>query len=234
MKVNYEQQFIKELEKFRYKYSCYQLFADFCECAKCAINSPIENTESNEKRYSEIINKYKSEDNIVKYFGDLYGLLVLCLSDKPYTDVLGSIYMQLEIADKRYLGQCFTPLSVSQLCGNITFDSKMVSEIEDKYFISLNDCCVGGGSMVLAFASAMREQGYNPQKQLCVIANDIDSLCVNMAYIQLSLNAIPAIVYRGDTLTQKFTERYHTPLWYFSEYYFKYERWYRNNIKVKS
>ncbi len=232
MKNNYENQFIKELDKFRYKYSSYQLFADFCECARCAINSPLENNESNESRYNETVRKYEKSDNIVEYFGNLFGLLVLCLNDKPFTDVLGSIYMQLEIADKKHLGQCFTPGSISDLCGNLTLDSKMVKEIEESYFVTLNDCCVGGGSMVLSFAGAMREKGYNPQKQLCVICNDVDTLCVNMAYIQLSLNGIPAIVLRGDTLTQKFSEKYYTPMWFMSGYYFKYERWFAEYTEV--
>lgn len=228
LQSNFEKEFIKTLDGYRYKYNIYQLFNDFCQCAACAINSPLEQHDKRESQYSEIIGRYQNED-MVKLFGDLFGMLILGLEENPFTDVLGNIYMQLEITDKKHLGQCFTLGSVSGLCGQLAFDSRVQKQVEQDSFVTLNDCCVGGGSMVLAFADAMKKAGFNPQKELCVVCNDIDNLCVNMAYIQLSLNGIPGIVFKGDTITQRFTDYFHTPMWMLSDYHFKYERWFRES-----
>ena len=51
--------------------------------------------------------------------------------------------------------------------------------------------------MVLGFAKAIKDLGFNPQKIVFFECNDIDPLCVNMSYIQLSLNGLKAIVTRG-------------------------------------
>lgn len=39
------------------------------------------------------------------------------------------------------------------------------------------------------------------------------------------INGIPARVLKGDTLTQKFTDCFHTPMWVFGGFNYKYERW---------
>lgn len=219
----HEKEFIKLIEQHRYQHGVYQVFRDFCSCLACAINSPLENTAENEKRYAEIIKQYDDESETIKLFADLYNLLILAMEDKPFTDVLGSIYMQLNIADKKHLGQCFTPDGVSQLCASLTAKD-IGAYIERDGFVAVNDCCVGGGSMVLQFAKRLKSKGYNPQRQLCVICNDIDGLCVDLAYIQLSLNGIPAIVSRGNTLTQEFTQHYRTPMWIIYRFDYKYRR----------
>jgi hypothetical protein len=218
----YEKEFIKIIEQQRYKYSAYQLFYDFCECVACSINSPLENHEIREQRYQETIKRYQDE-SIVKVFGDMLGALILAIEENPFTDVLGDIYMQLEISDKKHLGQCFTPDHVSLLCSQLILGN-IEEVIKENGFVTLNDCCVGGGSMVLSFAKAFKDLGFKPQKELCVVCNDIDSLCVNMTYIQLSLNGIPARVLRGDTITQKFTDYFHTPMWVLNGFNYKYER----------
>ena len=222
----HEKDFVKLIEQHRYRHGAYQLFSDFCRCLVCAINSPLENTAENEKRYAEIIKQYDDESETIKLFADLHNLLILAMEDKPFTDILGSIYMQLDIADKKHLGQCFTPDGVSQLCAALTAGD-VDAHIERDGFIAVNDCCVGGGSMVLQFARQMQDMGYNPQMQLCVICNDIDGLCVDLAYIQLSLNGIPAIVSRGNTLTQEFTQHYRTPMWVIYGFDYKYRRIYK-------
>jgi hypothetical protein len=54
--------------------------------------------------------------------------------------------------------------------------------------------------MVMALAQALREQGINYQRCLHVTAIDLDPVAVHMAYIQLTLLHIPAVVIHGDTL----------------------------------
>ena len=67
--------------------------------------------------------------------------------------------------------------------------------------------------MPIAFAEVMKEKGYNPQKQLLVIAQDLDIKAVHMAYIQLSLLGLQAKVYHMNTLTLETYSEWKTPFW---------------------
>ena len=61
--------------------------------------------------------------------------------------------------------------------------------------------------------NALKEKGYNPQKQLLVIAQDLDIKAVHMSYIQLSLLGIPAVVYHMNTLSLEAYSEWKTPFW---------------------
>ena len=53
--------------------------------------------------------------------------------------------------------------------------------------------------------------GLNPQKILYFECNDIDPLCVNMCYVQMSLNGLRASVTRGNGLNGEVIEKHLTP-----------------------
>ena len=83
--------------------------------------------------------------------------------------------------------------------------------VEEKGFVTVQEPCCGSGAMVVALADVMREEDINYQQHMHVTAIDIDSQCVHMAYLQLSLLHIPAVVIRGDTLRMEFSECWYTP-----------------------
>lgn len=81
----------------------------------------------------------------------------------------------------------------------------------ERGFIRASEPACGSGGMVLALAKHMKENlGINFQQHLHVIATDIDSRCVHMAYLQMSLLFIPAIVVHGDTLRLQEFDHWHT------------------------
>ncbi|MBR1736658.1 MAG: hypothetical protein IJ736_06525 [Firmicutes bacterium] len=89
-------------------------------------------------------------------------------------------------------------------------------------FSSAIDPYSGSGRMILSFAEVMHDEGYNHQKNLFVVAQDVDLNCVCMTYIQLSLYGIPAIVIRGsvfdcDGLSYWYTPAYFYDFWYKKE-----------------
>ena len=55
----------------------------------------------------------------------------------------------------------------------------------------------------LSIAQSMKEQGVNYQKNLRVVAQDLDWNALYMCYIQLSLLGIDAKCVQGDTLENK-------------------------------
>ena len=65
--------------------------------------------------------------------------------------------------------------------------------------------------MVLGFAKSVANMCLNPQKILFFECNDIDPLCVNMCYVQMSLNGLRASVTRGNGLNGEIIEKHITP-----------------------
>lgn len=80
---------------------------------------------------------------------------------------------------------------------------------------------VGAGGMILSMAKALKKKDVNYQQDLLVIATDLSEVCAYMSYIQLSLYGIPAIVYCGDTLSQKMRFKMETPLFFLQYWKFK-------------
>ncbi len=72
--------------------------------------------------------------------------------------------------------------------------------------------------LVLAYAKVLKKYNINYQTELLVDVTDISDICVYMAYIQLSLYGIPAIVKCGNSLTQEIKFKLVTPL-YFLQYW---------------
>lgn len=69
----------------------------------------------------------------------------------------------------------------------------------------------GAGSMLIALADAMRNQGINYQRHLHVTAIDIDPRAIHMAYTQLSLLHVPAHLIVGNALTGEVRQHWFTP-----------------------
>ncbi|CAG9255109.1 hypothetical protein PUN4_230105 [Paraburkholderia unamae] len=65
--------------------------------------------------------------------------------------------------------------------------------------------------MVIATAEAFHDAGLNYQQAMHATCIDIDPCCVHMAYLQLSLLHIPAIIVHGNALTQEVWGHWFTP-----------------------
>ena len=65
--------------------------------------------------------------------------------------------------------------------------------------------------MVIGAVWAMQRKGIDYRRKSFFVAQDIDIRCVWMAYIQLSLYGIPAVVIHGNTLTMETWSQWYTP-----------------------
>ena len=83
--------------------------------------------------------------------------------------------------------------------------------------------------LVLSYARALQKQNINYQEYLLVDVTDISDICVYMAYIQLALYGVPAIVRCGNTLTQEMRFKMETPLFFL--HYSKFRKFYMQNQK---
>jgi type I restriction-modification system DNA methylase subunit len=150
---------------------------------------------------------YSKEE--VDRFSQMLGELVMALECGP-DDVLGKVFHDLELHNK-YKGQFFTPYEICRMMAMMNLDAGTQQIIEERGSIRASEPACGSGAMIIALAHAMHDQGINYQKHLHVIAIDLDSRCVHMAYLQLSLLHIPAIIQHGNTLTMEEFGRWHTP-----------------------
>lgn len=208
-----KQNMIKIFNSLNYKRDLFTTFSDFTELAALSISNSIDKSKykPREEQYLRIIRKYNKDE--AEIFPKLLGELVDELESNP-KDILGQVFMELELGSK-WKGQFFTPFEICELTAEITFNDK---DIKSKGYITFNEPCCGAGAMIIAFANVMRKKGYNPQKQLKIICNDIDSRCVHMTYVQLSLLGLQAVIYQGNTLTLEITDVWRTPMWLFRNY----------------
>lgn len=207
---------IKQFKELASTRDLWQVYKDFLEVVAISISNACDKDQAleREQRYLDIIKTYSPEQ--IWKISDIMGLVVLELSKEPQ-DVLGRVFMELELGNK-WTGQVFTPLNLADLLSTIAFDDE---EIKVKGYMTVTDPAVGGGVTIIGLVRAMIEQGYNPQKQLLVICGDLDIKAVHMTYIQLSLLGIPAIVKNQDALTLETMSVWYTPTYIWDLWRFK-------------
>ena len=135
-------------------------------------------------------------------FPQLLSLVVVALSDRM-GDFLGECFTSLDLSSK-YKGQFFTPYYISKLMASLLGENSREYE-------GLSEPACGAGGMIIARADVLMELGINYQQVLEVQAVDIDSLCVNMCYIQLTLLHVSAEVIHGNSLTLEVFKTWYTP-----------------------
>jgi type I restriction-modification system DNA methylase subunit len=206
----YRKELMDLLRRNSYSRDLHRVFSDFVEMSAIALSNSVDlnNRDEREARYIQIVGQYDKEEVI--RIAHAFGALTLAMEAAEFDDVLGSVYMELELANKSS-GQFFTPYSLSYLMAELTFGDGIQAKIERSGFITANDPAVGGGAMPIALANVMFNQGFNHQKQLHVIAQDVDIKAVHMTYVQLSMLHVPAMVIHGNTLTGQVYSHWYTP-----------------------
>jgi len=215
-KLGNMQTFKRYIQKLGTRHSTWKVFEDFCAIAAITISNSVLPNQERENDYLSLIKEYTREelDMITEMFADL----VLSLEKQSHlgpADILGGIFHDLELHNK-YKGQFFTPQHICKAVGAITCppDEKSGRKmLEEVGYFEVCEPCVGSGAMVLGFANALQDIKLNYCSDMCVTATDIDLKCVHMAYIQLSLYGIPAVVVHGNTITLEEWSHWYTPIY---------------------
>lgn len=198
------------LRQLGQRHGIYSTFDDFIQMFAYSISDAVDlvHYEEREERYKEIAKKY-SEDEL-KEIGRLIMLTTRVVNKNLYsTDVLGEIYHGLNLHNE-HNGQFFTPMHICTMMAKITLGD-VKEQIKEKGYIYLNEPTCGSGAMMIAAAGVVKEQKCEPSTDMCVLAIDNDYRCALMAYIQLSLLGVPAVVLHGDSLLVKEYSRFYTP-----------------------
>lgn len=197
--MDWKKHIINELNELSGKYSTYEIFADWVKMEALTISQRVDYKECREKEYLDVAHKYSKEELI--RISRLSGALTLAYETEGMSDILGSIYMSKEMGSSK-LGQFFTPYHICQMMAQL----QDLSEFESNNTVVINEPSTGAGGNIIAFCEHLKNKGYNYQRQVEVIAQDLDYKAVYMSYVQFSLLGIPAKVYQGDTLRCTFNE----------------------------
>lgn len=163
-----------------------------------------------EDEYMQIVARHGRETMVM--FSEMLGLVVQGLECDVPTDLLGGVFMALELGND-HAGQFFTPSSLCEVMTRLTMTPEHLrSVVERDGFITVQEPAIGGGAMVIPMIAAMREAGLNPAKHLHVTGVDVDWTVLRMAYVQLSLLGVPAVLYVGNSLTMEMREDWYTPV----------------------
>ena len=201
------------------RHSSWEVFQDFIGMSAISLSNAIDRTktrEERESRYMEMVKKYEKKD--IDIFPKMFGELVMAMESEP-GDILGRIYCELGLANK-WTGQFFTPDCVSRMMGKIAMGD-IQAQIEEKGFITVQEPCIGGGAMIINLALAMKEEGINYQQAMLVTGIDVDIKSIYMAYTQLALMHVPAILVHGNSLTMEVFETWYTPAYIMGGWAFK-------------
>lgn len=206
---------LKLFEKATYKVGVHEFLSDVFECSAITISNQIDSRNYNrrEEKYKNIMKKYDKEMRFL--ICDIFSRLYVLLSSQievGFNDYLGELYMMSETSNDKS-GQFFTPYHLSKACAKLTVDKNQVEEcITTDKIVTMHEPTSGSGGMVLAVADVLyNDYHFNISRNLFVECGDIDSRCVHMCYLQLSLAGIPAVIYHRDCLSLETWDKWETP-----------------------
>ncbi len=200
---------VKLLQENCGRHQMHTVFSDFVEMAAIALANAVDlrQRDPREKRYLDIVGRYTREQAM--NFSKALACLTMALETAGFADVLGVAFMELDLGSK-WAGQFFTPYPVCQLMASINAEG-LTEKLEERGFVTCSDPAAGAGALPIAFAEAMQLAGHNYQQCLHVTAQDVDARAAQMAYIQLSLLHVPAVVIVGNSLAVETREVWYTP-----------------------
>lgn len=198
--VNHEKDFLHTFQEMCYSRSSWQVWADLITAMACSIANAVDRRkdawEAREKEYEACIKRLGGVERPAKCFADV----TMALEENPNQDFLGRLYMQLEL-ENHWKGQFFTPYNICALMSKITIGEEHTEQIKQNGYMAVNDCACGAGATLIAAANTFNEQGFNYQREVLFVAQDVDRVVGMMCYIQLSLLGCAGYVVIANTLT---------------------------------
>lgn len=199
--MDYKDEIVKKIQGMTCGQSVYSIFEDWVEMLALSISNSIDimNYREREERYINIAKNYDKKH--LDTMCEMNSLLIEAF-EQGMDDVLGYVYMHLEISSSR-LGQFFTPYHICQLMARMN-----KPEPDSDGIIRINEPSCGAGGNIIAFAEWLRMNGINYQEVLRVVCQDLDYKAVYMCYVQMSFLGIPAKVVQGNTLQNPYVSGY--------------------------
>ena len=193
-----KQDFIKEVHAAAR--SCYavEVFADIARAMAIALESPFtlgERKKALEDEYAQIKDRYTAEE--FSHFPRALSIVYLALEQKR-EDFLGHALEALGAANTRN-GQFLTPVNVSRMMAQVGLCGL---ESKPGEVVRLSDPSCGSSVLLIEGAEKLLADGI-PQRDILLIAGDIDGRACDISYVQLALLGYAAVVQHMDALAQR-------------------------------
>lgn len=213
----------KLLERLNTHTDMYTVLSDFFAISAYNISIAVDKLTASErqKMLTDIAKKYTQTE--IEIMGRAFVELITLFEDHGLNDWLGELYMYSNTSSSK-AGQFFTPYDVSQMCADVSAQDVIDRLRSGEDVITVSEPACGSGGMILAFADAVQKAGVNYCEHVLADCADLDLRCVHMAYVQLSLAGIPAVIRNQNTLTlEQYGSEWHTPALVFN--WLKYHRY---------
>lgn len=199
---DHQKAFLKIFNSLCGRFNRWQVWQDFVMVTAIEISNATDKQNSPErtKTYQTIVSKYSDAEQ--NKFAELLAEVIMGMEQNPDQDFLGELYMMCELGND-HAGQFFTPYDVCRCMAEITFDAKLVPDMEG--FISVSDPACGAGATLLAFLNICKSRNICYHNKVLVVAQDIDFIVGLMCYIQCSFMGCAGYVVIGDTITDPAT-----------------------------
>jgi type I restriction-modification system DNA methylase subunit len=187
--------FIKILERLQPSRHSHEIFSDWLVMSAASLYS-YKKDAAIEEEYLAVAKNYAKEE--LEQHAHLLAITVEALENTEQ-DFLGEVFTAATLANSRN-GQFFTPYHVSHMMAEMAMEEK---DFPQNRVCKISDPCCGAGGMLIAGAMVMKNRGFDYQRDAFFVGQDIDHRCARMAFIQLSLLGMPAIIVCGNSLTME-------------------------------
>jgi len=216
----HRQELVRLIKQAAYRYSAWKIWDDLMFMSAAVLSQPVYWVQEREDEYLHRINQYDKETQAL--FPVMFGEIVLAFDQEGCVDILGDLYMQLELYNK-WKGQFFSPDSICELMSKMV-GANLVTEVEKQGYISVMDPCCGSGAMLIAFARNAEQAGVNYQTDVLFVGQDVDPVVAHMCYISMSLLALPGYVIIGNSLLVECKEILYTPMYFIRGFQWRRQR----------
>lgn len=126
---DHQKNFLKIFEGLTGKHNRWEIWRDFIHLTAIEISNSTDrlNAPERTKDYQTIISKYSASER--NGMAEMLAEVVMGMEQNPDQDFLGSLYMMCELGND-HAGQFFTPYDVCRCMAEITFDAKIVPDME--------------------------------------------------------------------------------------------------------
>ena len=165
-----------------------QVFASFARVSATALGCGMREAE-----YLDEAKRLTAKD--LTLFAEALGHLVEAMEAEPYTDLLGTIYMELLGKHASFGGEFHTPAEICELMTNLVMLEPI--PMDHHSLIHVAEPCCGAGAQILALGKRMADR----KNILRVQAIDISAVACDLCYINTTLWGIPTVVIHGNALS---------------------------------
>jgi len=163
------------------------------EKAVCKLTFDDEGANRCESEYAAIEKRYPGFNT---WSGEALGITVEALSQSR-EEFLGHSLEDLGMGNNKN-GQFFTPNCVAKVMSEIAVDEQIKEHVDGK-IVRIGDEACGASVTLIAGAEKLMLEGV-PQRDIFIVAADIDQLSCDISYIQFTYLGYAAVVKHQDSI----------------------------------